>query len=395
MKGDLIMKPLNDYRFVCGVCYQINPDEEMMRKELSYGTRVGLNSIRFWTSADRYEKDGDAYIAKIKRQVQVAYECGYTFMPILFNGNGMTNDDNPKTLSLEYRKIQEEFCEKMIEALKDEPGLLMWDIMNEPYISYFLQQSPPEKRAERRARVDEFITYFINFVRERDPENAITVGYALTSSMEPTVGLCDVISFHNYDRTYRDIKKEFQITKEIAEKYGKPFMNTETGCLARANPYDLVLQLCEEYNCGWYLFELMIKGRCDTEHGIFYPDGTVRDPATIAAMFGCYRKRNGEGIIVPLPNREGVAEWAINRLRKALKEYTCDCFDYRRSNPEELLEACEEAANLLECCDMVPMAVPPTYMINKWRKEENPDLDAIRKLAYDLANRLKDICQLI
>lgn len=51
--------------------------------------------------------------------------------------------------------------------------------------------------------------------------------------MEPTVGLCDAISIHNYDRKYADIKREHQITKEIAEKYGKPFINTETGCLAR------------------------------------------------------------------------------------------------------------------------------------------------------------------
>ena len=194
------MKPLQDYRFVRGVCYGGCDDEEQMRRELSYGKRVGLNSIRFWTSAKLYEEQGDAYIESVKRKVQVAYDCGYTSMPILFNGNGMTNDDNPKTLSLEYRKVQEEFCEKMIAALKDEPGLLMWDVMNEPMISYFLQQSPPEKRAERRARVDEFLTYFINFIRERDPVNAITVGYALTSSMEPTVGLCDVISIHNYDR---------------------------------------------------------------------------------------------------------------------------------------------------------------------------------------------------
>ena len=389
------MKPLKDYSHIRGVCYSYLGDKEQMRRELGYGRRVGLNSIRFWTSAERYENEGDAYIQSIKKKVQIAYDCGYTSMPILLNGNGMTNCDDPKTLSVEFRRVQEEFCEKMIEALKDEPGLLMWDIMNEPMISYFLQQSPPEKRAERRARVNEHIAHFINFVRERDQQNAITVGYALTSSMEPTVGLCDVISFHNYDRTYRDIKKEFQAAKDIAEKYGKPFMNTETGCLARANPYDLVLRLCDEYNCGWYLFELMIHGRCDTEHGIFYPDGTVRDPATIAAMFGCYRKRDGEGIIVPLPNREGVAEWSINRIKKALKEYTSDCFDYRRSNPEELLEACEEAANLLECCDMIPMAVPPTYLINKWRKEEKPNIDEIRKLAYELANKLKDICQIL
>ena len=33
--------------------------------------------------------------------------------------------------------------------------------------------------------------------------------------------------------------------------------------------------------------------------------------------------------------------------------------------------------------------------IGEWRKEENPDLDAIRRLAYELANTLKDICQIL
>ncbi len=390
------MKPLQDYRFVRGVCYNMRDNDEQMRRELGYGRRVGLNSIRFWTDSTLYEKEGDAYIARLKHFVALAYECGYTSMPILFNGNMMPNEDDPMTLSLPYRKVQEEFARKVVEALKDEPGLLMWDIMNEPRISYFLMNCPDaEKRVARQARVDEFILHFIKFVRSIDPVNAITVGYAYADEMEPTVSACDVVSFHNYDRTYADARKEFGKAKDIAEKYGKPLMNTETGCLARANPYDMVLSLCEEFNIGWYMFELMIHGRCDTEHGIFYPDGTVRDPATIAAMFGCYRKRDGENIIVPLPNREGVAEICIDKIKHALKEYTADCFDYRRSSPTALLDACEEAANLLECCDMIPMALPPSYLINKWRKEEAPDLDAIRKLAYELANRLREICQIL
>ncbi len=390
------MKPLKDYRFVRGVCHYMCEDEAQVRRELGYGARVGLNSLRFWTSAKRYEAEGDAYISQLKRFVSLAYECGYTSMPILFNGNMMPNEDDPLTLSTGFRKTQEEFASKIVEALKDEPGLLMWDIMNEPRISYYLMRCPdPQKRAARQARVDEFILHFIHYIRALDPVNAITVGYAYADEMEPTVSACDVVSFHNYDRTYASARHEFGKAKAIADKYGKPLINTETGCLARANPYDMVLSLCEEFNIGWYLFELMIHDRCDTEHGIFYPDGSVRDPATVAAMFGCYRKRDGEGIIQPLPNREGVAEICIDKIKAALKEYTADCFDYRRSSPTALLDACEEAANLLECCDMIPMALPPSYLINKWRKEEAPDLDTIRKLAYDLANRLKEICQIL
>ena len=389
------MKPLSDYSHIRGVCYDGFCSEEQMRRELSYGKRVGLNSIRFWTVAKEYEKRGDEYIQTVKRKVQIAWECGYSSMPILFNGNMMENCDEPVALSPEFRKTQEEFATKMVEALKDEPGLLMWDIMNEPRVSYYYQQCEPEKKEERQKRVDEFLSYFIDFVRNLDPVNAITVGYAFAAEMEPTVGKCDVISFHNYDKRYDIVRDEFEKAKVIADKYGKPLINTETGCLARANPYDMVLKVCEEYGIGWYLFEVMIHGRCDTEHGIFYPDGTVRDPATIAAMYGCYRKRDGEGIIVGLPNREGLAENCVARIKKALTEYTSDCFDYRRSSPTELLNLCEEAANLLESCDLVPMAVPPLYTVNRLRKQEKPDLDEIRKLAYDLANRIKEVCQIL
>ena len=76
------MKPLDNYRHIRGVCYNGHEDEEVMRRELGYGQRVGLNSIRFWTSTLLYERDGDAYIELIKRRVQIAYECGYTSMPL-------------------------------------------------------------------------------------------------------------------------------------------------------------------------------------------------------------------------------------------------------------------------------------------------------------------------
>ena len=82
-------------------------------------------------------------------------------------------------------------------------------------------------------------------------------------------------------------------------------------------------------------------------------------------------------------------------IKKALSEYTEDCFDYRRSNVDELLNVCEKAANLLECCDMIPMAYPPTAKINRYRAMENPPLDEIRVLAFELAKTLKEICQIL
>ncbi len=80
-------------------------------------------------------------------------------------------------------------------------------------------------------------------------------------------------------------------------------MDTETGCVARANPYDVTLEEHMKGKMGWYMWELMITKRWGNVHGVFYPDGTVRDPSIAAAMlpgfFGivgmmlCWRRRIG------------------------------------------------------------------------------------------------------
>jgi len=386
------MKPLEDYSWVRGVNYNPKPADQA-RRELAYGKRVNLNQVRFWCSPWAYQQDKEGYIEKLRAFIRVCHECGYGAMPILFNGNGL----NPSTLEPAFRsELGDEYAAALVNALKDEPGLFVWDIMNEPCCNPWIDlcEDPAEKEA-RMAKTFEFVKYYCEFVKKIDPDNAITVGHTTAYEIRECAAYVDVISFHDYNPTRATVDANFSLADEISRKYGKPVMQTETGCLARSNPYDVVLQACDKYKMGWYLFELMIFGRCDSEHGIFYPDGTVRDPGTIAAMMGCYRNRNEESIIVGLPNREGHAQRALDQIKAALTEYTCDAFDYRRSSVENLLEAAEYAANLLECCDLIPMAVPPTAKINTWRAMEKPPLDEVRKFVYDLALRLKEVCQIL
>ena len=53
------------------------------------------------------------------------------------------------------------------------------------------------------------------------------------------------------------------------------------------------------------------------------------------------------------------------------------------------------AANLLEACELVPMCDLPTTKIAAFRKDPNADLWEIRKFAYSLALRLKEVCQIV
>lgn len=385
-------KPQIDCTKIRGVCYGITP-EEQARRELAYGSRVGLNTVRFWLSPGAFKSKGDEYIQQIVTFVRVCDSCGYKSMPILFNGNML----NPKTIQPEAYEAADKFTTAVVNALKDEPGLLMFDMMNEPLCNPYINQAPADQRAARKEETWSFLRREIALAQKLAPDCLFTVGYTTAFEIEEsTAKALDVLSFHDYSESREHARNNYELAKQWSEKLGKPIIQTETGCLARANSYEMALQFCHEYNMGWILFNLMIHGRCIDEHGIFYPDGTIRDAGTIAAMFGCYRNR-GENtpIVPPNPNREGKANRAIKLIKDALTEYTSDAFDYRRSDKKKLLDACEVAANLLEACELVPMSDLPTAKIAAFRNDPNADLWEIRKFAYELANRLKEVCQIV
>ncbi|MBQ6616231.1 MAG: cellulase family glycosylhydrolase [Thermoguttaceae bacterium] len=385
-------KPQIDCTKIRGVCYSITP-EDQARRELAYGSRVGLNTVRFWLSPGAFQSKGDEYIEQIVAFVRVCDSCGYKSMPILFNGNML----NPKTIQPEAYEAADKFTTAVVNALKDEPGLLMFDMMNEPLCNPYINQAPADQRAARKEETWSFLRREIALAQKLAPDCLFTVGYTTAFEIEEsTAKMLDVLSFHDYSESREHARNNYELAKQWSEKLGKPIIQTETGCLARANSYEMALQFCNEYNMGWILFNLMIRGRCIDEHGIFYPDGTIRDAGTIAAMFGCYRNR-GENtpVVPPNPNREGKANRAIKLIKDALTEYTSDAFDYRRSDKKKLLDACEVAANLLEACELVPMSDLPTAKIAAFRNDPNADLWEIRKLAYELANRLKEVCQIV
>jgi len=385
-------KPVIDCTKIRGVCYGIRP-EETVRRELAYGTRVGLNTVRFWLGRGAYQKLGDKYIQQIVDFVRTCHSCGYKSMPILFNGNGL----NPKSIQPEEYTSADRFTEAVVTALKDEPGLLMFDMMNEPLCNPWISNATGDVRKVRKEMTWAFLRREIDVARKLAPNCLFTVGYTTAYEIEQTtVERLDVISFHDYSESRAEGRGNYARAAEWGRKLGKQVIQTETGCLARANSYEMALQLCHEYKIGWVLFDLIIDGRCIDEHGIFYPDGTIRDAGTIAAMFGCFRNRGEKcAVVPPNPNREGKADRALMLIRAALKEYTSDAFDYRRSDKKKLLDACEVAANLLEACELVPMCDLPTTKIAAFRKDPKADLWEIRKLAYSLANRLKEVCQIV
>lgn len=383
-----------DYSCVRGVCHiGWMSDEATIRKELGYARRIHLNSTRIWLPMDRYKAAPDEFVKKLKTYVRIAHEMGFGVMPILWNGNGL----NPDILKEGYREEADAYVRDIVGALKDEPGLFIWDIMNEPTCNDYHNLAPnEEERKVRRKEIFDFVRRNCQLVRQLDSKNAITVGTTLAFNLEEaSPDLVDVLSFHDYSTTVAGMERSYEAAQKVAEKYRKPLLNSETGCMGRANPYDLAIQTCEKHGAGWYLFELMISGYWSDIHGIFYADGTVRDPSIVAAVMGCFRNRDVSTMVKERPNKEGHAQQAVRQVEEALKEETT-AFRHRKASTDRILEAAEFCANLLESAQMLPMHDLPTAQIAAWRKQPAAERDeqAIRRFAYDLAQKLKQCCQL-
>lgn len=388
-------EPLKDYSFVRGVCYPggWRGDQAKIERELGYAQRVNLNSTRIWLSPQSYERNPEQFITQLRNYVRTAMKFGINTMPILFNGNMI----DPVILEADYRKTADAYVKAVVEALKDEPGLFIWDIMNEPLCSEYYSEAPDEKEQKaREAKIWDFVRHYIKLVKQYDKKNAVTVGVTYAHRLEPIADLVDVLSFHDYFETRAKVQATYDAVKEISSRFGnKPLINSELCCIGRANPYDMALELCEKNKAGFYIFDLTIGGYWGDVHGIFYPDGTVRDPAIISALMGFYRNADPATRIRQNPNKEGYVNRALAMLEDAMKDEV-KLFRGRRSSTDDILEACEWCANLLEGSEMVPMIDAPSVKIRAWQAqpEKERDLEAIRRFAFDLAKTIKEYCQI-
>jgi hypothetical protein len=188
--------------------------------------------------------------------------------------------------------------------------------------------------------------------------------------MEEGADAVDVLSFHDYSPNRAIIRANIARAKAFAAKAGKPVFNTEIGCVARSNPYDVTIQEHMNANVGWYVWELMITPAWGDVHGVFYPDGTVRDPSIAAAILGLFRNR-GPNVVLENPDREGAVTRAVASGKQWLAQPDATW--------ERGLSIAETAANLLEAGELVAMREPPTRTVDLMRQGQ-ADLPVLRAL---------------
>lgn len=400
---------------------------DIVDRDMGYAERLHLNSARIFLSYDFYKENPDRFLANVKDFVQTAWKHGISTNPIIFMGFRFREDELPWSgfmleagLKPIYKTLEDPSCwyigekyfDDLYEAIGHEEGLLFWDIANEPgytdnfvtwydeepsYVQDYQERPNMELLRYRQEKTWEIVRHFCRYVKSKDQEHDIGVGNIFIFETEPsrTTELVDVIVFHDYFPTRKRMRDALEYAKKMGEKYGKPVLDNEMCCLARANPYDMSIEMHDEYQIGWYLFELMIgKDMWSRVHGVVYPDGTVRDPSIVAAIGGFFRNRSETAIRSDVNQEDYVKRVSIlaeRTLHAARQNKGSD----HSQDVENLLEVCEYAANLLEAGELVPMAYPPTAKIAAYRRQKNVDAMEIEDYLTELMGTLKKACHII
>ncbi len=339
-------------------------DEALVERELTYAQRLGLTSARVFLAYVVYEREPQAFLSRVKHFVTAAHERGISTMPVVWDScfdetrpdyasteNKWIPNPGVQRLGSDFWPAGERYCQDLAQVLGPEPGLFLWDVMNEPTITSWLD-APAPLRNRRLQTLWTFARHFCAYMKQLDAAHPVTVGVARAQELYDIGDDVDVLSWHDYSPTRGGVYDSIAQAMQAAAHFRKPAFLSEVGCIARANPYDMTLQICQEMGVGWYLWELMIGASCWRDiHGVTYPDGSVRDPGIVAAIRGFFRNHAGDAVPAAI-DKEGAATRALADARRWLASPDADVADG--------LRIAEVLANLLEAGQLAPMADPPS-----------------------------------
>ncbi len=341
-----------------------NYDSSTVEFELDLAKRLDLNQARVFVPYTAYGEDKANLPAQLRQFIHECYKRDIGVMLVVGSGPWMMDS------SLRYQG--REWVKFLVDAVSNEPGLRFWDAMNEPD-----WPTSPKELVEKKFENAKFMAETFH---ELDPNTPVTIGFAFVNGMIQMAKYVDVLQFHDYSPTRQQIRDTIDRAKEFAAKVHKPLIDGEIGCVCRANPYDIALQEHMRAKVGWYIWELMIVPEgWGPVQGVFYADGSVRDPSIPAAIMGFFRNRSKD-ILPSVPDREGWVTKTIDRGDKWL------------ADPERKwkdgLDIAEIEANLLESAQITEMRKPPSWEVGMLRQGE-VDFKALKELMIKFKDELE------
>lgn len=210
----------SDYSEIRGVHH--GPREgismEQLDRELGYAERLRINSVRTSVREEDWYKNPDMTEKRILDYTRLCVAHGISVMPIFSSGNQIHSYE---LLTAEEWARKRDYLSAIIRTLKNEPNLLMWDVYNEPFCNDYLRNCPADEYESRYKKIEHDLRLQCQMVRELDDDTPITVGHELKEHLDSTADLVDVIAFHDYLTTRKDIKEVYEYAGKCAKAQGE------------------------------------------------------------------------------------------------------------------------------------------------------------------------------
>jgi hypothetical protein len=345
------------------------PREEIVR-DMGYAQKLRLNTARIFLSYNAWTQDRATFRTRLRDFVRIANAHGIRSMVVLVD---LPNQMMPDLFEDGAKPKLREWAKDMVAAVGKEPGLAFWDVANEPDLVRMPQFMPNTNQPQRIAVARYMATVF----HELDHKTPVTIGCLYLDCTQQTADVVDVLSYHDYSMNRAQIVADVKRAQAFAASVKKPIITSEMGCTGRANPYDIEIEEHGKAHMGWIIWELMIAHSWGPIHGVFYPDGTVRDPSIAAAIIGVFRNRGSE-VTLEEPDREGLLSGALEDAHAWLNASNPDWFDG--------LVVAESEANFLEANQLVGLRDLPTRRLDLLRSGH--DSTALRKLIEEFTTEL-------
>ena len=181
-------------------------DSSVIEFDLDLAKKLNLNQVRIFVPYAAYNEDREGLPFKLKHFVHECYKRDIGVMPVV--GNGPWLRDTTK------RAEAREWAEFLVNTLSDEPGLMFWDVMNEPD-----WPTAPMEMVERKFNNAKFMAKTFH---ELDPNTPVTIGMAFVDGMIKLADYVDVLQFHDYMQTREEIRNNINRAKQFAASVNKP-----------------------------------------------------------------------------------------------------------------------------------------------------------------------------
>jgi hypothetical protein len=267
--------------------------EDIIRKELGYAKKAGLNSIRLWIPCFAWQSDRQTFYQVLDKYLEICNEMQFSIMATL-TCYSIKKDTFQEKLEVKpqrfypgvhiqpleiegiYRReaddwpVIREYYQEITKRYGDNRTIIVWDLYNEAW--------------EKDRDLQE---HLFQWVREVDPGQPLTACWGAHD-------YSDVITFHTYQPPGGKKRDElpgllsFEEEINYALSYNRPVLCTEWLARTFGNNFQNVLPVFAAYNIGFYFWGLVAgsgqyrfpwnwpEGAPEPYlwfHEILYPDG--------------------------------------------------------------------------------------------------------------------------